>query len=95
MIKDCASSRNNIKNWAIRDDRICKEFKFTTFSAAIAFIVQCSFEADRAKHHPEWKNIYNRVWIELTTHDENTITQKDYNLAEKFDSIYGYFCENK
>jgi len=50
-----------------------------------------SFEAEAMDHHPEWKNIYNRVWIELTTHDKGQVTDKDHALAAKIDAIYARY----
>jgi len=80
--------------WTINDDRLAQKFKFKTFPDAISFMVRCSFEAEAADHHPEWKNIYSTVWVELTTHDTGGITQKDYDLAKRFQEVYQRFNAN-
>ena len=83
---------NNLpEGWTINDDRLVQKFKFKTFSDAISFMVRCSFESEKLDHHPEWKNIYNTVWVELTTHDSGGVTQKDYELASVFQETFKKF----
>ena len=65
------------------DNALKAEFRFKNFITAIAFINEVAEVAEQMNHHPEWSNIYNKVAISLTTHDSgNTVTQKDYDLAE-------------
>ena len=65
-----------------------KEFKFKDFIEAAAFITKVSIVSEKNNHHPEIYNIYNKVIIDLCTHDkENKITSKDYNLAKEIDKI--------
>ena len=52
-------------------------------------MVEVGLFCERADHHPEWTNIYNRVWVELTTHDAGGVTEKDLTLARFIDSIAG------
>jgi 4a-hydroxytetrahydrobiopterin dehydratase len=67
-----------------------KEFKFKDFSEAWAFMNRVALEAEKAGHHPDWSNTYNKVVIKLSTHDAgNKITAKDRKLAEAIDLIYG------
>lgn len=70
-------------------DTISKRFTFTDFNAAWGFMNRVALVAEKANHHPEWSNVYNRVDIVLTTHDAGGLSQKDIELAEKIDSIYG------
>lgn len=76
------------KNWKIKNERLCRDFKFKNFPEAISFMVAVSFEAEKLNHHPEWRNVYSTVFVELITHDTNSITDKDYALAEAFDAVF-------
>ena len=74
--------------WIELDNKLTKTFIFKDFAAAIAWMVAASFEIEKLNHHPEWKNVYNKVEVVLTTHDAgNTITEKDRILAGKLDAI--------
>lgn len=78
-------------NWKVDEDKkfATKEFKFLNFVEAWGFMSQVALVAEKMNHHPEWTNVYNLVTITLRTHDEgNTLTDKDYKLADKIDSIY-------
>jgi 4a-hydroxytetrahydrobiopterin dehydratase len=59
------------------------------FLEAIEIMTQVAFEADRADHHPEWSNVYNRIDIWLTTHDAGGVSERDLQLAQRIDSIVG------
>lgn len=76
------------EGWSINDDRITKLYTFTDFASAISFMVKVSFFCEKQDHHPEWKNIFNKVWVELTTHDEKHYTMKDVNLAKDMNEIF-------
>ena len=68
--------------WTHAEDRISRDFEFADFSQAFAFMTRVAMLAEKADHHPNWSNVYNRVRIELTTHDAgNTVTARDENLA--------------
>jgi len=62
-------------------DAIFKSFRFADFNAAFGFMTRVAIQADKADHHPEWFNVYNRVDITLSTHDANGLTQRDIDLA--------------
>jgi 4a-hydroxytetrahydrobiopterin dehydratase len=68
-------------------DAIAKSFKFANFRQAFAFMTQVALLAEKADHHPEWSNVYNRVDIVLTTHDAGGVSQRDIELAENIDKI--------
>jgi len=75
-------------SWTQADNRLKKEFKFSNFQEAFAFMTRVAFLAEEHNHHPNWSNVYNTVSIELTTHDAgNTITEKDRNLAQAIDQL--------
>jgi 4a-hydroxytetrahydrobiopterin dehydratase len=74
--------------WAEDNNKLKKTFEFKDFQEAFAFMTRVAFLAESQNHHPNWSNVYNKVFIELTTHDAgNTITEKDRKLAEAIDKI--------
>ncbi|MEQ8239088.1 MAG: 4a-hydroxytetrahydrobiopterin dehydratase [Cyclobacteriaceae bacterium] len=74
--------------WKEDNNKLTREFEFNNFIAAFGFMSQVAILAEKANHHPEWSNVYNKVNITLTTHDAgNTITQKDRDLADAIDKI--------
>jgi len=71
------------------DNCLKATLEFENFISAFAFMTEVAFWAEQQNHHPNWSNVYNKVVIELTTHDaDNTITEKDYTLAKKIETIY-------
>ena len=72
----------NLDGWTGGDDFITRIFKFDDFVSAFGFMTQIAIHAEKANHHPEWFNVYNRVDVTLTTHDAGGVTDKDVKLAE-------------
>lgn len=72
----------DIEGWTGGDDFITKVFKFENFAQAFGWMTQIAIIADKADHHPEWYNVYNRVDVTLTTHDAGGVTEKDVHLAK-------------
>src|SRR5690606_3814763 len=83
---------NRTDMWVEEDNKLKKTFEFRDFTEAFAFMVRVAFLAEQQGHHPNWSNVYNKVSIELSTHDEgDIITDKDRKLAQAIDLIrYGY-----
>jgi len=74
--------------WRKEDNKLCKDFLFKDFSEAFAFMTQVAMIAEKHDHHPNWTNIYNKVTIQLCTHQaNNSITDKDYKLAQAIDKL--------
>ena len=69
------------------DDKLAKSFKFSDFTEAWAFMTAVALYAEKKDHHPEWFNVYNRVDIQLTTHDAGGISHKDFDLAGFIDGL--------
>ncbi len=74
--------------WEEKNNKLSKTFKFADFQEAFGFMCRVAFLAEAHGHHPDWKNVYNKVHIDLTTHDKgNVVTEKDRKLAEAIDKI--------
>tara|TARA_B100001109_G_scaffold255514_1_gene258919 strand:- start:3748 stop:3975 length:228 start_codon:yes stop_codon:yes gene_type:complete len=73
--------------WQEKNGKLKRNFQFENFSEAWAFMSQVALLAEKLNHHPNWSNSYNQVEIELFSHDENRITQKDRNLAKAIDEL--------
>ncbi|MDO5510781.1 MAG: 4a-hydroxytetrahydrobiopterin dehydratase [Weeksellaceae bacterium] len=81
-------TKNNIMSWTEKNNQLSKTFEFEDFTEAFAFMTRVAFLAEKAEHHPDWSNVYNKVEIKLTTHDaDNTVTEKDRKLAKEIDAI--------
>ena len=78
-----------LDGWSNAEDRdaIQKTFTFKSFNQAFSFMTRVAMEAEKANHHPEWFNVYNRVDVTLSTHDTGGITEKDIKLAQFMDMI--------
>lgn len=68
-------------------DGLTRTFKFTDFVEAFGFMTRVAILAEKADHHPEWSNVYNRVEILLTTHDAGGLSQRDIDLATQIDAM--------
>ncbi len=74
--------------WIEENHKLKKTFQFKDFVEAFSFMTKVALIAEKMNHHPEWSNVYNRVSIELSTHDAgNVITDKDHKLAAAIDQI--------
>ena len=82
-----AAAATQLSGWAPAEgrDAITKQFEFKDFNAAFGFMSRVALYAEKADHHPEWFNVYNRVEVTLSTHDAGGVTQKDIDLARFMD----------
>ena len=78
---------NKVAGWVIQDEKLHKEFQFSSFIEAFGFMTQLALVAESMNHHPEWFNVYNRVVIDLTTHDAGGISNLDFELASKANNL--------
>ena len=87
--RDAALAR--LPQWTLREDglAIVRKLKFSDFGEAFGFMTRVAIAADKADHHPEWSNVYNRVEITLTTHDAGGLSARDVALAEAIDAMVG------
>ena len=79
----------HVNGWNVEDGKLHKEFQFDTFVTAFGFMTQLALVAESMNHHPEWFNVYNRVTIDLMTHDAGGISELDFQWAKQADSISG------
>lgn len=73
--------------WTRKDERLYREFRFGSFVEAFGFMTQVALLAETRNHHPDWSNVYNRVTIELTTHDLGGLSSLDVDLATAIDAL--------
>lgn len=86
-----AEALDGLPDWDYDEgrDAITRTVVFTDFAEAFGFMAQVAILAEKANHHPEWTNVWNRVEILLTTHDAGGLSPRDIELADKIDAILG------
>jgi len=78
-----------LPSWELKDSKLHKTFRFPDFVAAFGFMSRAALVAEKMDHHPEWFNVYNRVTVDLTTHDAGGISERDLTLAKRLDELAG------
>ncbi|MGK7879901.1 MAG: 4a-hydroxytetrahydrobiopterin dehydratase [Crocosphaera sp.] len=78
---------NELEGWTIQEGKLHRKFQFLSFVEAFGFMSSVALVSESMGHHPEWFNVYNRVTIDLTTHDAGGITIKDVELAKKANEL--------
>lgn len=76
-----------LNGWSVQNGKLHRQFQFASFVEAFGFMSSVALVAEAMGHHPEWFNVYNRVTIDLTTHDSGGITMKDVELARKANEL--------
>ena len=76
-----------LSGWTIENGKLHKQFQFSSFIEAFGFMTRVALVAESMNHHPEWFNVYNRVTIDLTTHDAGGISTLDFQLAKRADAL--------
>lgn len=76
------------QQWQINNDKLTKNFKFKSFIRAFGWMSQIAIWAEKLNHHPEWFNVYNKVEVNLTTHDVGGLSELDFKLAAKMDLFH-------
>lgn len=77
----------NLTGWSIINGKLHKDFIFRDFIEAFGFMSTAALHIEKMNHHPEWFNVYNKLKVDLTTHDAGGITQNDINLARILNSL--------
>ncbi|ARU17437.1 4a-hydroxytetrahydrobiopterin dehydratase [Croceicoccus marinus] len=85
---EISAALNELPQWQLREDglAITRTLKFGDFAEAFGFMTRVAILAEKADHHPEWFNVYNRVEITLTTHHADGLSQRDVALARQIDA---------
>ncbi len=78
---------SKLTGWTLKDGKLHREYKFASFVEAFGFMASCALVAEKHDHHPEWFNVYNKVIVDLTTHDAQGISARDFTLAEAMDKL--------
>jgi len=77
----------DLDGWSVVDGKLHKEFQFSDFIEAFGFMARASMHIEKMNHHPEWFNVYNKLVVDLMTHDASGITENDTNLAKILNSL--------
>ena len=84
---DIDEELKKLSGWNVKDGKLHKEFQFDNFNQAFGFMTRAAMEIEKMNHHPEWFNVYNRITVDLTTHEAGGITNNDVNLARILNSL--------
>lgn len=79
-----------LSGWKVVDGKLHRSFRFEDFAHAFGFMTSLALVAEGLDHHPDWSNVYNRVVIDLSTHDVGGITELDFEFAEAANRLYDY-----
>lgn len=77
----------NLDGWSVAEGKLTRDFKFADFVRAFGFMASAAIEAEKLNHHPEWSNVYNKVTVNLVTHEAKGLTLLDFELAEKMNAL--------
>ncbi len=84
---ELAAALDSLPGWTLVNGKMHREYSFADFVHAFGFMATAAIAIEAMEHHPEWSNVWNRVTIDLTTHDLGGITPKDVLLANKLEAI--------
>ena len=73
--------------WSLKDNKLHREYRFPDFTRAFGFMTMVAVVAEKTNHHPEWFNVYSKVVVDLTTHEANGISERDFTLAVTMDEF--------
>lgn len=77
----------DLPSWTLAGNKLHKKYQFADFIHAFGFMATAAIAIEKLNHHPEWANVYNRVTVDLTTHDTGGVSAKDFELAAILDKI--------
>jgi len=86
---DVQGRLGEITGWELKDGKLHREFQFKDFIAAFGFMTACALRAEKMDHHPEWFNVYNKVVVDLQSHDVGGISDRDFQLAADMNRLAG------
>ena len=77
----------NLSGWSVKEEKLHKDFEFGDFNEAFGFMTRAAMHIEKMNHHPEWFNVYNKLTVDLMTHDAGGITENDIELAKILNSL--------
>ena len=77
----------DLPGWSLQDGKLTREYHFPNFVDAFGFMTRAAMVAEKSNHHPEWFNVYNKVIVQLTTHEAKGISERDFALASTMDEL--------
>ncbi|ALP54443.1 pterin-4-alpha-carbinolamine dehydratase [Candidatus Tenderia electrophaga] len=83
---DIQAFLSELSDWRVEDGKLHREYQFKNFVEAFGFMTQAALAAEKADHHPEWFNVYKKVVVDLTTHEADGISAKDFDLARQMEA---------
>ena len=89
---EIASALRKIGGWTVANDKLHRDYQFADFVHAFGFMATAALLIEKMEHHPEWSNVYNRLSVDLTTHDAGGITKKDIDLARVLETLAKKFA---
>lgn len=81
------SALQELSGWTVVNGKLHRDYQFADFVHAFGFMATAAMVIEKMGHHPEWFNVYNRLTVDLTTHDDGGITTKDVELARQLDAL--------
>lgn len=84
---ELASALSQLSGWSVVNGKLHRDYRFADFIHAFGFMATAAIAIEKMNHHPEWSNVWNRVSVDLTTHDSGGITSKDLDLALLLEGI--------
>jgi 4a-hydroxytetrahydrobiopterin dehydratase len=85
--EEVRNALDTLPNWSLHHAKLSREYTFRDFAHAFGFMATAAVLIEKMDHHPEWRNVYNRVSVDLTTHDAGGVTAKDIELARVLENI--------
>ena len=87
--KEVRTALTGLRGWKLVKSKLHREYKFADFMHAFGFMTTSALAIERMNHHPEWFNVYNKVVVDLSTHDVGGVSEKDIALARILDNFAG------
>jgi 4a-hydroxytetrahydrobiopterin dehydratase len=84
---EIAERLKSLPGWSLTSGKLHREFRFGDFSEAFGFMARAALAAEKMNHHPDWSNVWNRVTVDLSTHDAGGITELDFRLAAAMSAL--------
>ena len=87
--QELESALAHLPDWRVESGKLHRELRFPSFVEAFGFMSSVALVAEQLNHHPEWQNVYDRVVVDLTTHDAGGLTELDVELATRINELSG------